>query len=188
VTDRDATNIDGNCPADVSRSHVSVDPAATESDGVTDLELTVDPPGAESDTALSSTNHELAVDPAAAESRMPSSAHTASEGVMSANHSPSFKDLIAIPEKLRPHVQSTRKRRVGHACLITGSPHKRMLIELKQQKIAAQEKSTAKKVKAAQKKAEKDLKQSQLKCSSEIMQQEDSFEEDKSNTNETVTA
>jgi len=81
-----------------------------------------------------------------------------SDGVTSANDSPSFKDLIATPEKLWPHMQSNRKRRVKHACLITASPHKRRLIEIKQQKIAAEKTGAMNKVKAIKRKLDKDMK------------------------------
>lgn len=51
------------------------------------------------------------------------------------SEAPSFRELIPIPTKLEPNSnQSSRKRRVGHACVITASPHKRMLVEAREQK------------------------------------------------------
>lgn len=45
----------------------------------------------------------------------------------------SFRHLIPVPVKLKAP-QSSRKRKDGHDCVISASPHKRMLVEMKERK------------------------------------------------------
>ena len=67
----------------------------------------------------------------------------------------SFRELIPIPTKLEPNSnQSSRKRRVGHACVITASPHKRMLVEAREQQKESIQKKEERKAKLMQKKLE----------------------------------
>lgn len=71
------------------------------------------------------------------------------------SEAPSFRELIPIPTKLEPNSnQSSRKRRVGHACVITASPHKRMLVEAREQKKESIQKKEERKAKLMLKKLE----------------------------------
>ena len=72
---------------------------------------------------------------------------------------PSFRELIPTPVGLSASSRATtRKRRVGHACVLTASPYKKQLIENKRLKMEAQEKKVNRSKKAVEKEVNKQLK------------------------------
>ena len=67
---------------------------------------------------------------------------------------PSFREFIPVPlAKAGKTTSTSRKRRVGHACILTKSPYKRQLMESKQIKTDAHQK----KEQRAKKKLEKEI-------------------------------
>ena len=67
---------------------------------------------------------------------------------------PSFREFIPVPwAKAGKTTSTSRKRRVGHACILTKSPYKRQLMESKQIKTDAHQK----KEQRAKKKMEKEI-------------------------------
>jgi len=67
---------------------------------------------------------------------------------------PSFREFIPVPlAKAGKTTSTSRKRRVGHACILTKSPYKRQLMESKQIKRDAHQK----KEQRAKKKLEKEI-------------------------------
>jgi len=119
---------------------------ATDTSG---LQLPVDPPPVTeaSESAANSTPIKIAVALSPVTKPSMSDSHAAS---------PSFREMIPVPTKLQPKSnQSGRKRRAGHACIITASPHKKMLVDSRQQKKEVTEKKAERKAKMMQKKMQK---------------------------------
>ena len=63
----------------------------------------------------------------------------------------SFTEFITIPNKIEAP-RTDRKRKVGHATIITASPYKNTLAEMKKQKVEKLEKQAEQKKKSAEKK------------------------------------
>ena len=72
----------------------------------------------------------------------------------------SFKEFITIPNKIEAP-RTNRKRKVGHATIITASPYKNTLAEMKKQKVEKLEKQAERKKKSAEKKLLGEIKKHQ---------------------------
>ena len=83
--------------------------------------------------------------------------------VTTVESSPTFRSFIPVPTTSTPRATSSekeavkRKRKVGHACILTASPNKRMLVEAKQHKLQTERKREERKRKSDEKKFEKEI-------------------------------
>jgi len=170
VTDRDGMNVGA------VGAEMTVDlPAATQPSTMTtssdagnsDLEMTVDLPTATEPSTMTTSSHagnsdpemtvdmpaatELSVTPAARASGLQVTvSQTAEYDLETAAGSTSFREFIHIPTKSPSASDTTnasRKRKVGHACVISASPHKKAL-ELKKEAMQKKEERKNKRMQA----------------------------------------